>query len=88
MIVCEVKQGGRIYVFKSKYLIKEGTWVLCDTRYGKHPGVVKNSFIVDEKSKLFKRYLELTGASEPLKEVIGIFVSVDELNEIRKRIGK
>lgn len=88
MIICEVNQGGRIYVFKSKYLIKEGTWVLCDTRYGEQPGIVKNSFIVDEKSKLFKRYLELNGATEPLKEVIGIFVSIDELNEIRKRIQK
>ena len=86
MNICEVRQGSGRFVFASKYLIKQGTWVLCDTRYGKQPGQVVDSFKVDDTdSKLYKKYLACMGATEPLKEVIGIFVSMETLDGIRKR---
>lgn len=89
MIICEVRQGSGRYVFASKYIIKEGTWVLCATRYGKNPGQVVASFKVDDTEEpVYKRYLECMGATEPLKEVIGIFVSMETLDEIRKRNRK
>ncbi len=75
MIVVEVLQGGKRYVFTAKCKIGKGVHVLCDTRYGESPGVVKECFEVkDTDSALYKRYLELMGAKEPLKEVIGVYV--------------
>lgn len=88
MIICEVRQGGATYVFKSKYLIKKGTWVLCDTSRGTQPGVVIDSFTANGNTKLFNKYLDAMGAYKPLKEVIGMFVSVETLDEIRKRNRK
>ena len=83
MIVCEVKQGARTYVFKSKYPIAKDMWVLCDTARGRSPGLVKECFEVnDEDSRLFQRFLELMGGYEPLKEIIGVFVSMDSLTEL------
>jgi hypothetical protein len=87
MIICEVKQGYGKYVFASKCKIKPDTWVMCDTRYGNRPGLVTECFEVeDTNSKLYKRYLDLLGATEPLKEVIGVYIPLEYVTEmIRKR---
>lgn len=75
MIICEVLQGSRRYVFASKCRLKKGTYVMCDTKLGDQPGVVVECFEVnDTDSVLFMRYLALMGATEPLKEIIGVFV--------------
>lgn len=75
MIICEVIQGSRRYVFTSKCKLKKGVHVMCDTQYGDAHGVVADCFEVQETDHiLFKRYLELMGATEPLKEIVGVFV--------------
>lgn len=75
MIICEVLQGARKYVFASRCKIAKDVHVLCDTQYGKSPGTVTECFEVkDTNSVLYKRYLKLMGAKEPLKEVIGVYV--------------
>lgn len=75
MIICEVLQSSTRYVFTSKCRLKKGTNVLCDTKYGDQPGIVAECFEVkDTDSALFRRYLALMGATEPLKEILGVFV--------------
>lgn len=75
MTVVEVLQGGHRYVFSARCKIGKGVHVLCDTRIGEAPGIVAECFEVDDlDSDLFRRYLELMGAKEPLKEVIGVYV--------------
>lgn len=88
MIVVEVLQGGKRYVFTAKCKIGKGVHVLCDTRYGESPGVVKECFEVkDTDSALYKRYLELMGAKEPLKEVIGVYVPFEWVETRMKEKG-
>lgn len=75
MIVVEVLQGGNRFVFSAKCKLGKGVLVLCDTRIGETPGVVAECFEVEDiHSPLYKRYLELMGAKEPLREVVGIYV--------------
>ena len=77
MIICEVFQSGKLYVFKSKCQISKGTHVMVDTKYGDTYGVVGECFTVSKdeaESDLFKRYLNARGAYEPLKEIIGVFI--------------
>lgn len=88
MIICEVKHSNDKYakdfVFKSEYSIPQGMWVMCDTAKGDQPGIVSECFEVDEASPLYKRYLKLMGAYEPLKEVIGVFIPLSILKRIAK----
>ena len=85
MIICEVLHGGGRYVFSSKYNLQKDQYVLCDTRYGKAHGIVKECFeVTDTESVLYRRYLELMGAREPLKEIVGVYVPF-ELIETGKR---
>ena len=77
MIICEVFQRGKLYVFKSKCQISKGTSVMVDTVFGDTYGVVGECFTVSKEeaeSDLFKRYLNARGAYEPLKEIIGVFI--------------
>ena len=78
MIICEVLQDGRRYTFTAKCKLGKGVNVMCNTRYGKAPGTVAECFEVhDTGSVLFRRYLELMGAKEPLKEVVGVYVPLE-----------
>lgn len=77
MIICEVFQDSKLYVFKSKCQISKGTHVMVDTMFGSSYGVVAECFTVSKEeaeSDLFKRYLNARGAYEPLKEIIGVFI--------------
>lgn len=42
MIICEVFQSGKLYVFKSKCQISKGTHVMVDTAYGESYGLGEN----------------------------------------------
>lgn len=87
MIICEVQQGARKFVFESRCKIAKDVNVLCDTCYGKAPGIVKDCFEVqDTDSVLFKKYLSLMGATEPLKGIIGVYIPM-EWCEARIRKG-
>lgn len=89
MIICEIKHSNYEYdkhfVFQSPVKIAEGMWVMCDTSKGECPGLVCECFEVDETTPLFKRYLKLMGATEPLKEVTGVFVPLSLLTRWIKK---
>lgn len=77
MIICEVMQSGKAFVFTSKCKIKPGTNVMVNTVFGDSYGVVTRCFAItkaEEESELFERYLSARGAYLPLKEIIGVFV--------------
>ena len=89
MIIVEVQQGSRKYAFTSNYKFKEGLWVMCDTVYGDSPGKVTDCFEVnDTDSELFKKYLKLMGAYEPLKEVVGLFVPMELIEQKFRKVKK
>lgn len=77
MIICEVMQSGKAYVFQTKCKIRPGTNVMVNTVFGDSYGVVAKCFTItkaEEESELFQRYLSARGAYLPLKEIIGVFV--------------
>ena len=49
MIICEVFQSGKLYVFKSKCQISKGTHVMVDTAYGESYGLVGECFTVSKE---------------------------------------
>lgn len=87
MIICEVEQGGKNYVFKAPCKIQKDIYVMCDTCKGERPGRVVCSFEVSEDSELFKSYLRAMGAYAPLKDVTGIFVPLKWLSPSAKESG-
>ena len=61
---------------------------MCNTRYGEAPGVVAECFEVkDTGSALYRRYLELMGAKEPLREVVGVYVPFEWVETRMKEKG-
>ena len=70
----------KLYLFRAPLCsrLKEGDEVLVDTKFGKSPATVKSmAYGVSVNSDVYKFILKTTGATHPLKRVLGVYEDLD-----------
>lgn len=71
MVACKFEGSSKAYLFEAPTYIFPDTEVLVDTRHGASRAKVMGSQYVEIDSDMYKLLLAISGATMPLKRVIG-----------------
>lgn len=71
LVLCKFKGCNKAYVFEAPSYIFPDTEVLVDTKHGEKHATVIGSQYVERDSELHKMLIAASGATLPLKHVLG-----------------